>query len=127
MKILKFCVIFPSFAVQIVDTDEGTPYLTKKTKISQIQEISKFRRILREDFFETERKPFFPWSLLCQKYGTFLAPTRLLVISNSFRTSKARIKPNLERYLRKKRLYFRGVSKPTKANTETQKKDTIIF
>ena len=36
-------------------------------------------------------------------------------------------KPNLERYLRKKRLYFRGVSTPNKAKTETQKKDTILF
>ena len=44
---------FTSFAVQIVGTDERTTYLTKKTKISQIQEISNFRRISREDFFET--------------------------------------------------------------------------
>ena len=36
-------------------------------------------------------------------------------------------KNNLERYLRKKRLYFRGVSTPNKAKTETQKKDTIPF
>ena len=50
---LKFCEIFTPFAVQIVGTDERTTYLTKKTKISQLQEISKFRRNSRENFFET--------------------------------------------------------------------------
>ena len=49
------------------------------------------------------------------------------MISNRSRTSKARNKPNLERYLRKKRLYFRGVNTPNKANIETQTKDIILF
>ena len=38
--------------------DERTPYFTKKTKISQIQEISTFRRISREDFFWNIEKAF---------------------------------------------------------------------
>ena len=32
-----------------------------------------------------------------------------------------------EIFAKKKRLYFRGVSTPNKAKTETQKKDTILF